>query len=73
MYCTQNIPHPRQGCAGRPHLKGFAVVVEGRAIRTRVYLTLEGAERAVARAIDRGDVATMQLVRLVQVPEGEIW
>lgn len=43
----------------------FAVVVYGRATRRRIYLNLPSAESAVRRAHDRGDDASMTLVRLV--------
>ena len=49
-------------------LKQYAVLVWGSSTRTRTYTTLDGAQRAVARARQRGDFAQMCLVRLVPVP-----
>ena len=51
----------------RRGLKQYAVLVWGSSVRTRTYTTLEGAEKAVARARERGDFAEMCLVRLVPV------
>ena len=43
----------------------FAVVVYGRSVRRHIYLALASAERAVHRAHERGDDASMTLVRLL--------
>lgn len=47
------------------HLRGYVVLVFGRGVRTKVYMTLDGAENCVSRARDRGQRVEMHLVRLV--------
>ena len=69
MFENDDTAHLRQDqFSWRTALKGYAVLVRGTSTRTHVYTTLAGAENAVARAKDRGQVAEMQLVRLVPVP-----
>lgn len=73
MFEDQNTGHPRQDQRSwRDDLRGHAVLVRGTACRTRIYMTLRGAENAVARARERGDFAEMCLVRLTPVP-GRRW
>lgn len=73
MNNAQSTHHPRHRSATPlPALRGYAVVVYGPAVRTRVYMTLAGAENAVGRATDRGWTAEMSLVRLVPTPNGRL-
>lgn len=73
MNNDQSTQHPGHWSAvTRAALRGYAVVVYGPAVRTRVYTTLAGAENAVARATERGSSAQMCLVRLVPTPNGRL-
>ena len=45
----------------------YAVLVQGRTVRRHLYFNLPAAERAVRRALGRGDCAEMILVQLVPV------
>ncbi|QAY62904.1 hypothetical protein ET495_06200 [Xylanimonas allomyrinae] len=45
----------------------FAVLVRGKSVRRHLYFNLPAAERAVRRALARGDRADLVLVRLVPV------
>ncbi|GAA5025339.1 hypothetical protein GCM10023258_18180 [Terrabacter aeriphilus] len=66
MFETYDTTSDRQDqFSKRNALKAYAVLVHGPSIRTRVYTTLAGAERAVARARARGEWVEMCLVRLV--------
>jgi len=48
----------------------YAVLVQGRTVRRHLYFNLPAAERAVRRALGRGDCAEMILVQLVPVRGG---
>lgn len=49
----------------------YAVVVIGKAARRHVFFGLPAAQRAVDRALARGDFADLVLVRLLPVGEAE--
>ena len=67
-----------QGCgaecsnSAEAHFRGcFAVLVRGKTTRRHLYFNLPAAERAVRRALGRGDVAEMVLVRPEPVRPGD--
>lgn len=47
--------------------ESYAVLVRGKTVRRHLYFNLPAAERAVRRAVARGDRADMVLVQLVPV------
>lgn len=47
--------------------ESYAVLVRGRSVRRHLYFNLPAAERAVKRALARGDRADLVLVKLVPV------
>lgn len=49
----------------------FAVLVRGKSVRRHLYFNLPAAERAVQRALARGDRADLLLVELVPVTGGD--
>ena len=55
----------------------YAVLVHGKTVRRHLYFNLPAADRAVKRALGRGDKAELILVRLVpidsrQLDQGEV-
>ena len=50
----------------------YAVVVAGKTVRKHLYFNLPAAQRAVARAEDRGATAHLILVRLVPVDHRQL-
>lgn len=50
----------------------YAVVVAGKTVRKHLYFNLPAAQRAVARAKDRGATAHLVLVRLVPVDHRQL-
>lgn len=50
----------------------YAVLVRGKTVRRHLYFSLAAAERAVKRAHDRGDQASLVLVMLVPVDDRKL-
>lgn len=69
---TPSVPHTPdiqtgQTVAAAYFRNCYAVLVRGKSIRRHLYFNLPAADRAVSRALARGDRADLVLVRLVPV------
>lgn len=69
---AQQIPHVDRAEALARLRDCYAVVVAGKTVRKHLYFNLPAAQRAVARAKDRGATAHLILVRLVPVDHRQL-
>lgn len=69
---AQQIPHVDRAEALARLRDCYAVVVAGKTVRKHLYFNLPAAQRAVARAKERGATAHLILVRLVPVDHRQL-